>query len=127
MPAEFGIIINKIDKNKMNVLSLLTFWNICLGSGEGLLDDEGFAATHLVPRDHTEVVGGILFQATDLNGGLARGHDLLPGLLPNLLPLNDVLLNLGPAVGLRHLPGELQGVLRLPLYSSWSTGRRGFI
>ena len=75
-------------------MCLLTLLDISLGRSECLLDDEGLAAAHGVPGDDPEVVGGILLQAADLDGGLAGGDDLLPGLLANLLALHDVLLNL---------------------------------
>jgi hypothetical protein len=55
---------------------ILTFRNVGLGGGEGLLDDEGLAAAHQVLGDHPEVVGGVFFQAPDLDGGEAGGADL---------------------------------------------------
>ncbi len=54
----------------------LTFRNVGLGGGEGLLDDEGLAAAHQVLGDHPEVVGGVLLQAPDLDGGEAGGAHL---------------------------------------------------
>ncbi len=55
---------------------ILTFRNVGLGGGEGLLDDEGLAAAHQVLGNHPEVVGGVLLQAPDLDGGEAGGAHL---------------------------------------------------
>lgn len=97
---------------------------MCFGGGECFLNDEGLAAADGVPRDHPEVVGGILLEPADLYRGLTGGHHLLPRLLPDLLPLHDVLLDPGPAVALRRLPLQLKGVLGLPLHGGGAP-RRG--
>ena len=53
-----------------------TFRYVGLGCCEGLLNDEGIAAAHRVLGAHAEVVGGVLLQAPDLNGGEAGGAHL---------------------------------------------------
>ena len=97
------------------------------GRVERLLDDERRAAADNVLGDDPEVVGRVLLEATDLDGGDGARADLLPRLLSDFATLDDVLADGGAAVAFRNVPAEFHRTVARPVDGGRAGRRRWFV